>query len=740
MTQTSETEIATGAGLKNSPALGSVCTALGDILSDGIDVHRCQAAKALGRIGAPDSVPPLIKALLDEDEDVRTDAAEALLELADPKAGEQLFENLLGDPCTEVKLAAIETLAKIQDDRVIPWLRRMVKGRDEDIVWDEEEFFSSGWDDWVEIQVRAVKALAELKVAEAVPDIVAAIDDENAQDMIEAAFKALAKMGPDGVEALAGFLDRTDTRLRRRAASVLATIETETAQDALARALDDPSEEVRLAALRARGELFPDDPALAGMLADADVDVRALAVQLIGRHHPDTLRALLDDDAAKVQSAALAAYAKIDDGVADDLLVQRLCLKTGSPEIDVSVAASATLGAVAPDVARDELAKLLGDAKRPLAIRLGALTGLVAIGGGKVVGALVAVIDDEQRQIRLEAMSALAKLAAANADWPNSAGTALLAALRGEYDPEVDETAEAGATAVAAAAEEKTNNSEPGESAPADAPARERFPTSTLDSMLKDAPGIASVVGLPEEGIELSKNDMERLAMARRVVGKKKMSMAPKVVRHDDIRRYAARVLGNLDHEEVTLELAASLELDDTEMRLAAADSLARIGARAGGLPQTVTQALLGKLTADDRNLKLLSIRALAACGGDEIFDRVQPYLSDQDSFIRAEAVRSLTGRDRLRFEIDDLLIDPDPSVRMSAAEALAGVAGPEDIEPLVEFAFSFEGYHGRQTARLLRGLDADRASAAFLNILSDPERRRVWSVAIEALEELNQP
>ena len=108
-----------GAGPVSGPALGSVCQSLGKVLNDGIDVHRCQAAKALGRIGASAAVQPLIKALLDEDEDVRTDAAEALLELADPEAGKQLFENLLGDPCTEVKLAAIRTLAKLQDKQIL---------------------------------------------------------------------------------------------------------------------------------------------------------------------------------------------------------------------------------------------------------------------------------------------------------------------------------------------------------------------------------------------------------------------------------------------------------------------------------------------------------------------------------------------------------------------------------------------------------------------------------------------
>ena len=50
----------------------------------------------------------------------------------------------------------------------------------------------------------------------------------------------------------------------------------------------------------------------------------------------------------------------------------------------------------------------------------------------------------------------------------------------------------------------------------------------------------------------------------------------------------------------------------------------------------------------------------------------------------------------------------------------------------------AFEGYHGNRTARLLRDLDGPQASALFIDVLRDPERKRTWAVAIEALAELN--
>ena len=73
-----------------------------------------------------------------------------------------------------------------------------------------------------------------------------------------------------------------------------------------------------------------------------------------------------------------------------------------------------------------------------------------------------------------------------------------------------------------------------------------------------------------------------------------------------------------------------------------------------------------------------------------------------------------------------------------SSAEAVASAGGVSAVEMLVDFALSFEGYHGRWAARLLRGLDATRASARFIDVLRDPQRKRTWSVAIEALEVLN--
>ncbi|MBT5812071.1 MAG: hypothetical protein HOI19_16985, partial [Rhodospirillaceae bacterium] len=412
-----------------------VCRMMTEILGDGVDIHRCLAAQALGRIGAPLAVGPLIEALLDEDSDVRTDAAEALSNLADPRSAKQLLENLLGDPCTEVKLAAIKTLAALQDTAVTPWLRRIVKGRDEEIAWDEDEFYDSGWDDWVDVQVKAVGALATLNAGEAVPDIVAAMSDENAQDMTEAAFKALARMDKPGIDALAAFLDEESTRLRRRAAAALAASNDAHALEPLSRAIADSSGSVRLAAMRALAVRAPTDARLAVMLDDPDEAVRCEAVRLCGGLNPDRLPAMLADEVASVQIAVLAALTEIPD---DEVLLDTLRDKMNEEPTALAAAAAKALGAMAPEHALGEIVEILGDAKRPVDVRLGALQGLAASGRAVAVPPLINLMNDDARSLRLEAMSALTRIARKDPVWPNAAGTALILALSDDADEAVE--------------------------------------------------------------------------------------------------------------------------------------------------------------------------------------------------------------------------------------------------------------------------------------------------------------
>jgi HEAT repeat protein len=248
--------------------------------------------------------------------------------------------------------------------------------------------------------------------------------------------------------------------------------------------------------------------------------------------------------------------------------------------------------------------------------------------------------------------------------------------------------------------------------------------------------------------IELTQEDLDHLALAARKTGKKVVQVLPPVAPHQDVRRFAARVLGDLARAEVALELAAVLGQapgqapgeGDLDLRRAAADSLARIGERVATFPDPVIDALLQGLIDADRDIRLYSIRALGGGAGAAGAARtVERQLEDPDSFIRVEAVRALDRLDAAGPTVAALLDDPDPAVRLAAAQAVARRADPAAVGLLGDFAFGFEGYHRRQAGRLLRRLDRTAANDRFLEALADPDRLRQRPVAIAVLEELNR-
>jgi len=712
-----------------------VCDALCQILREGVDVHRTVAAQALGRIADPDTVETLIAALLDEDEDVRTDAAAALAEIGDPRAAAQLKENLIGDPVVDVKLSAIDALTRLGDTDIIPVMQRLLQGRDDEMAWDDTEFFSTGWDEWVDVQVKAMQSLAEFGVEEAVADTVNAIEDEMGQDLTELGFKALAKMGPAGMAALAAYLDDPSAQRRRRAVTVIAGLDVDGVDAAIAKALQDEDPQVRLAAGTGLAARDATDARLALLLFDPNPAVRAAAVPLCARHHAGRITRLLDDGATGVQAAVLDLLAAEPGLVSASDVSERMREIAQGAAPDAAAAAAKALAAVTPHTSFELLAELAGDANKPLEVRLGAVAGLATIEGDEATQSLTDLLADDERQLRLETMAALARLAAA--EWPNPAGNSLLAALKGELlaqpEPEDEEDSEPRTVAEP----EPEPEPEP-EVAETEEDAEPSFPMSTLESVM-GAPSEAMDAAMDgEEEIELGEQDLEFLGLTERNIGKKVISLDAEVAPHQDVRRFAARVLGDLDGPDVAAALAEALAGTDNEVRLAAADSLARIGERAGEFEAAVFEALVASAGEAEKCLRLSVTRALGRSNSDAALKPLARRLRDKDTFVRAEAIRGFARLNAVDEKIVKYLGDEEPAVRLAAAEAL-GASGNTDFAPLlVDYAFAFEGYSCREAARILRRLDANQGSRLFLAALADPERKRTWKVAIEALEELD--
>ena len=707
-----------------------VCARLSKILADGADVHRTVSAQALGVIGRPDCVPALLEALLDEDPDVRVDAATALGRIGDPAAAPRLMDNLLGDPCSEVKLAAIDALVAMQYGPVVPWLVRLLKGRDEEIAWDEDEIYRDGWDDWIDIQVRAVNGLARFGAAQAVPDIVEAMDDEFGQDLSEAGFRALARMGEPGVAALIEYLEDKDIRLCRRAVAALATSDALYAQEAVGRALKAKSTELRAATLRAVAARNPKDPRLTELFVDRQPEIRAETIRLCGRLYPARVAILLRDSNWDVQKAALGLMAEAPKPFGGGDLTELLRRRLQSESIAVGAAALKAIAAILGEDALPDVLGILTDRNIPLPRRLAAVAALGSIGGGHAVAGFAAVLGDSERQVRLDAMAQLASLAA-KANWPNPAGYTLLAALRGELVPEPEEPAEdADDTEV----DEGEDSADAG-----DEPAADIVPISTLQAILDGHEREAEQIAEADPVLTEEEEDFLELSHLR-AMRKSKVSPNPTVAPHQDVRMFAARVLGDLPQAEVAEALAAALAGGDEDIRRAAADSLAQISGTLDGLPESALEALRKTATGKDRDLRLLATRAIANACDPAHRDLFRDLLDDEDGFVRAEAVRGLAALADDAETFGPLLGDENPGVREAAARATADGGAPDTVERLVDFAFFRGGFHKELAARLLRGMGTGDAIDRFLEILGDEDRMRVWPIAMTALAELNRP
>ncbi len=732
---------------------GQVSARMRNILAEGIDVHRTVAAKALGRIDGKNSVDALVKALMDEDEDVRADASEALARIGDGRAVKQLLENLYGDPAPQVKLNAIDGLAAMGHREVIPLLCRLLKGRDDEITWDEEEYYATEWDDWTDMQLHALRALGTLRAGEAVADIAAAMKHEDAHDIIEPGFKILADLGRDGITALGGFLSSADPRRRRNAAVILGRCRSPHAVEPVSAALAHKDPDVRYACGCAVMSHSPTDPQLKALLVDANPAIRARIVEGCLQHHGEVAEVLVKDTSPDVRAAVYLVIAGHPDMISGELLREAF---EADGEVNNEKLASAVIlarKAIEPENARPFVQEVLADEKQPLEVRLTALSALAGLadeGDEQAVTAMVGVLGCEKRQLRLKSMTALAGLAS-QAAWPNAAGDALLAALRGELidAPEEAEAAEEAPAAVEDApagveGEEDTVDESAEEDAEEDAEAAEPVaPQSTLAAILSDDPIISDVLKKKTRTVGLTPQDMEFLQLANdrsKKDKRRRLSPDPVVAPYQDVRRFAARLLGNICNDEVMQALGRALGDPDREVVRIAADSLAQFEKSAGGDDEQLRQAIIAALKGGDSGTRVFLIRTLGCIGGDAVVPVLEKLLDDMDTHIVAEAINALEMLGQGSADFDKMLDDEAPRIRLAAARMIASRQDEGVVEKLAEFSLGFDGYHRRDGARLLRRVNRRGANSYLLGVLDDETRKIEWQAVLEILEEINMP
>jgi len=242
---------------------GKTATLLYAALGGGPEV-RVKAARALGGLGLPDSVPKLREALAQSGDKVKVEIAAALVRLGD-KDAIAILKRALSDP--GMRLTAATALAEINDKAAQPVLAEIVEatpvGRDQ---WlrAAQGLVRLG-DDKAKKAIEAELAQADAARAVAAADVLVTAGDAKAKDYLvrvmgdasfvqrgRAAAAVAGTRDPRALEWVPTGLASSDTEERTLAIAICGLLDTTNHDRELAAlATDDPDRGVRLTAAAA---------------------------------------------------------------------------------------------------------------------------------------------------------------------------------------------------------------------------------------------------------------------------------------------------------------------------------------------------------------------------------------------------------------------------------------------------------------------------------------------------------
>ncbi|MCK9298556.1 HEAT repeat domain-containing protein [Methanoculleus sp.] len=318
---------------------------LEEALDDPVPTVRVTAARAIGLIGAGESVPVLIGHLGDAAPEVRWSVARALADFGS-LAVEPLFL-VLKKGRKEMRLAAIDALWEVPDKRAGEALRYALEDEDEEVRTKAEAALKKRqvidvWRRTLGSQVQEEgnapkkktvrledKKAFERSGQQDIDTLVVALKDKDWNTQLGAATR-LIMMGRPAVDGLIRALRDENREVQTAAASLLGEMR-ETAVEPLTDALRDPDRFVRLVAARNLGKIGNKRSieALIGSLhQEPDSEVRATVAEALGymgsRQAIESLALALRDRDDTVQIAAARSLGYIGDNRAVEPLIQAL--------------------------------------------------------------------------------------------------------------------------------------------------------------------------------------------------------------------------------------------------------------------------------------------------------------------------------------------------------------------------------------------------------------------------------
>lgn len=208
-------------------------------LEDENSDMRKRTVEVLGKLGSQDAIPGLLSVLEDENSWVRSNAVEALGKLGSEAAIPSLLQ-ALKDKNSDVRIRAAEALGKLSSQKAIPGLIQAL---------DDKDF-------WV--RQSAAEALGKLdSQAAAIPGWLQALEHQDSwvrQSLVKARGKAASKAPIPGFQAL----EHQDPFVRWRAVEALGNLGSQAAIPSLLQTLEDENSNVRSSAVKGLGKLKND--------------------------------------------------------------------------------------------------------------------------------------------------------------------------------------------------------------------------------------------------------------------------------------------------------------------------------------------------------------------------------------------------------------------------------------------------------------------------------------------------
>jgi len=687
--------------------------ALAEELRQASPDARRRAIEQLASVEPVEGIGPLNQALGDGDWQVRRQAVHAIAARGDAGLVDAVIAALRDSHLDfSVLSSALQLLAMTGVD-VTMALADLLRHPDADL------------------RIQAALALGSQTRPEAVDALLEALNDSDANVRFHA-IESLGKLTPSAaVEPLAAIAESKDFFLAFPALEALSRIHDPAVAPRLVPLLDD--ELVGDQAAEALGQIGDEDAVapLAAALERPDASAASIvfALATIHRHYRDLFGngAQIEDQlqrtispngaqriidaAARESGAALRHFVTVLGWLRSPGVARALTLMLGTPAVQHElVAAIVRFGPSIVDLVVEQLGREELETRRAAVIALG------HIGDVRATPALVALLEEGDRELLVPVAGALARLGDRRAFDP-------LVRLLGDEDVKVRHAVigalnSIGHPEMAARMEELVDNPDP----------------LVRESAVK----IAGYFGYPPcaDGLIERCTDGEeavRAAALEHVAFLDDERVVPTLVAALErdtprARAAAARALANVEGREALDALRRALSDADAWVRYFAAASLGR-QADADAVP------LLDTLARHDRlqHVRIAAVDAIGTIGGDSVAPVLGGLTESDDAVVANAAVRAL-GAVNAPLVLEPLrraLSAPDAERRTAAAEALARW-GKEPAVELLRWTSAADGRPDVARAAMAglhkigngRTVAAPLAIAALAEVAGDPARR----------------